>query len=151
MKVITQTRIHPLYALAVAKHGPTLTAAAELPEAQRLPQLTFHASGDLKASSVTMQYFAEWLSGKPDTGGRVVIDATGLKGSYDFGLLWEPVEYGASSAVGGTGQPAGSNTADEGKSPLFTAIQGQLGLKLEPRKAPVEVLVIDHVEPPSPN
>lgn len=151
MKVRTETRVLPVYALTVAKHGPNLTSAAELPETHKLPQLTFHASGDLKASSVTMRYFAEWLSGKPDTGDRVVIDATGLKGSYDFGLLWEPVEYGTSSAVAGVSQPAGSTTTDEGKPPLFTAIQGQLGLKLEPRKAPVEVLVIDYVEQPSPN
>lgn len=151
MKVRTETRVLPVYALAVAKHGLNLTPAAELPEAHRLPQLIFHASGDLKASSVTMQYFAEWLSGKPDTGDRVVIDATGLEGSYDFGLLWEPVEYGTSSAVAGVSQPAGSTTTEGGKPPLFTAIQEQLGLKLEPRKAPVEVLVIDHVEQPSPN
>jgi uncharacterized protein (TIGR03435 family) len=151
MKVRTETRVLPVYALAVAKHGLKLTPAAELPETHRLPQLTFHASGDLKASSVTMQFFTEWLSGKPDTGGRVVIDATGLKGSYDFGLLWEPVESGNSSAVAGVSQPAGSSTTEGGKPLLFTAIQEQLGLKLEPRKAPVEVLVIDHVEQPSPN
>jgi hypothetical protein len=46
---------------------------------------------------------------------------------------------------------AGSTTTERGKPPLFTAIQEQLGLKLEPRKAPVEMLVIDHVEQPSPN
>jgi bla regulator protein BlaR1 len=151
MKVRTEARVLPVYALAVARHGLKLTPAAELPETHRLPQLSFHASGDLRASSVTMEYFAEWLSGKPDTGGRVVIDATGLKGSYDFGLLWEPVDYGTSSAVAGVSQPAGSTTTEGGKPPLFTAIQEQLGLKLEPRKAPVEVLVIDHVEQPSPN
>ena len=150
MKARTEMRVLPVYALVVAKRGVNLTAAAALPEAHRLPQLTFHASGDLKASSVTMQYFAEWLSGKPDTGDRVVIDATGLKGSYDFGLLWEPAEYSASSAVAGAIQP-GSTTTESRKPSLFTAIQEQLGLKLEPRKAPVEVLVIDHVEQPSPN
>jgi bla regulator protein BlaR1 len=98
-----------------------------------------------------MQYFAEWLSGKPDTGGRVVIDDTGLKGAYDFALLWEPVEYGASGGAASARQAAGSTTTDEGKPSLFTAIQEQLGLKLETRKGPVEVLVIDQVEQPSPN
>jgi uncharacterized protein (TIGR03435 family) len=98
-----------------------------------------------------MQFFAEWLSGKPDTGGRVVIDATGPKGSYDFGLLWEPVESGNSSAVAGVSQPAGSSTTEGGKPLLFIAIREQLRLKLDPHRAPVEVLVIDHVEQPSSN
>jgi uncharacterized protein (TIGR03435 family) len=150
MKVSTERQQLPVYALVVAKRGVKLSRAAELPEGHRLPQLVFHASGDLKASSVTMQDFAVWLSGKPDTGDRVVIDTTGLKGSYDFGLLWEPVEYGARSAVA-AGQPSSSTLNEGGKPPLFTAIQEQLGLKLEPRKAPVEVLVINQVEQPSPD
>jgi len=150
MKVTTERQQLPVYALAVAKGGVKLARAAELPEGHKLPQLVFHASGDLKASSVTMQDFAVWLSGKPDTGDRVVIDTTGLQGSYDFSLLWEPVEYGARSAVA-AGQPSSTTLNEEGKPPLFTAIQEQLGLKLEPRKAPVEVLVINQVEQPSPD
>ena len=151
MKVTTEKMLLPVYALAIGKHGAKLSPAAELPEGHKLPQLIFHASGDLKASSVTMQDFAVWLSGKSDTGNRVVIDSTGLKGSYDFGLLWEPVEYGATGAIAGAGQPAGSTSSESGKPPLFTAIQEQLGLKLEPRKAPVEVLVISDLEQPSPD
>jgi uncharacterized protein (TIGR03435 family) len=150
MKVRTEMRELPVYALEVAEHGPKLPLAAELPEAHRLPQLIFHASGDLKASSVTMRDFAEWLSGKSDTGDRVVIDATGLDGSYDFGLLWEPAGS-PPAAVTSTSQPAGSTTSIDGKPSLFTAIQEQLGLKLKPSKAPVEVLVIESVEQPSPN
>lgn len=151
MKVRTETRVLPVFALVVAKNGTKLIPAAELPEMRRMPQLTFHASGDLKASSVTMRDFAEWLSGKQDTSNRVVVDATGLDGSYDFGLLWQPVGYGTSNAIASVGQSTGATTTDEGKPPLLTAIQEQLGLQLKPRKALVEVLVIDHVEQPSPN
>jgi uncharacterized protein (TIGR03435 family) len=68
---------------------------------------------------------------------RPVLDQTGLTGSYDYAL-----EYARdpSAAVGDTAAPS-----------LFTAIQEQLGLKLESRKGMIEVLVIDHVEKPSAN
>jgi uncharacterized protein (TIGR03435 family) len=99
-----------------------------------------------------MAFFAGWLSGKQDTGERVVIDETGLKGSYDFALQWSPVENGNASGAANAGQqPANVPAIGGDKPPLLTAIQEQLGLKLLSRKAPVEVLVIEHVEQPSPN
>jgi len=85
---------------------------------------------------------------------RPVLDQGGLKGNYDFTLQWTSDQNLAPLFKG----PADGNRATEnaprsessGPS-LFTAIQQQLGLKLEPTKAPVEVLVIDHVERPSEN
>ncbi len=68
------------------------------------------------------------------TAGRLVLDQTGLKGAYDFTLKWE------SERLTGSDSP-----------PFFTAIQEQPGLRLVPSKASVEVIVIDHVEPPSEN
>ena len=64
-----------------------------------------------------------------------MVDQTGLGGSYDFALKWTPEQLVAPDAA-----PS-----------LFTAIQEQLGLRLVPSKAQVEVIVIDHIEPPSPN
>jgi bla regulator protein blaR1 len=66
--------------------------------------------------------------------GSAVVDKTRLKGTFDFNLHWTAVASG------------NSNAAD---SPLFTAIEQQLGLKLEPQNAPMEVLVIDHIEKPA--
>ena len=66
--------------------------------------------------------------------GRAVIDRTGLSGSFDLELQWAPEQ-----------------TADASGPSIFTAIQEQLGLKLESQRAPVEVLVIDSVERPSPD
>jgi len=63
--------------------------------------------------------------------GRKILDRTGLTGAYDLTLKWDPTDATGPS--------------------LFTAIQEQLGLKLESTKAPVEVLVIDHIERPSEN
>ena len=69
--------------------------------------------------------------------GRIVIDRTGLTGYYDITLKWTP---------------DGSATSDPSAPPdLFTALEEQLGLKLVATKAPVDVLVVDHVERPSEN
>jgi uncharacterized protein (TIGR03435 family) len=62
---------------------------------------------------------------------RPVIDQTGLKGRYDFTLEWTPDNV-----------PPGDATAPS----LFTAVQEQLGLKLESRKAPVEIIIVDSAE-----
>lgn len=75
--------------------------------------------------------------------GRVVINKTGLTGRYDLTLRWTPDDAPAPSTEGSPDPNAPPN--------LFTAIQEQLGLKLENGKAPVAVLVIDHVEKPSEN
>src|SRR5581483_5451464 len=127
-----------------------MKARTETQELQ-MPQLIFHASGDLKASSVSMAFFAGWLSGRPDTSDRVVIDTTGLNGSYDFALKWTPVELGSPPGGADANQQPGTPPLSDTGPSLFTAIQEQLGLKLEPEKGPVPVLVIDHIEQPSPN
>jgi uncharacterized protein (TIGR03435 family) len=87
--------------------------------------------------------------------GHNVVDRTGLTGKYDFTLQWTPEEGESpmlSNASGGTpsGQPAPPLPDPNGPS-LATALEEQLGLKLESKKGPVEVIVIDHVERPSGN
>jgi uncharacterized protein (TIGR03435 family) len=93
-----------------------------------------------------LAHFARWMGfvvlAKP------VNDKTGLEGKFDFDLTWTPDE----SQFAGMGIRV-PQAADNPSAPpeLFTAIQEQLGLKLEPQKIPAEVLVIDHVERPSEN
>ena len=79
---------------------------------------------------------------------RPVIDHTGLQGRWDFILKWTPDESQFSGM--GVKVPPLSDAADA-PPPLFTAIQEQIGLKLEATKAPVPVLVLDHIEKPSGN
>ena len=84
--------------------------------------------------------------------GQIVQDRTGLKGSYDFTLKWLfGPPSGGSSADGSGGQPVPSAPEPAGTPDLFTAMQKQLGLKLESTKGPVQIVVIDHVERPSAN
>ncbi len=132
------------YVLTVAKNGPKLTKSQGDPNG--LPGLFFHDLGALYVQNATMEDFTHLMQSAVLD--RPVVDQTGLQGRWNFVLKWTPDE----SQFGGLGMkvPPPSNAADA-PPPLFTAIQEQIGLKLEARKAPVEVLVLDHVEKPSPN
>jgi uncharacterized protein (TIGR03435 family) len=86
--------------------------------------------------------------------GRTVLDQTGLKGIYDLTLKWTPDQSTAAmnqSPPGAGPAPDNAPPPDTSGPSIFTAVQEQLGLKLESTKGPVEILVIDHVEQPSEN
>jgi uncharacterized protein (TIGR03435 family) len=96
----------------------------------------------MKETNTTMTEFTKALQYVLD---RPVVDHTGLTGRWDFRVQWTPDE----SQFGGmVPPPSGNPSAAPG---LFTAIQEQVGLKLELVKALAEVLVVDHVEKPSAN
>jgi len=78
---------------------------------------------------------------------RVVIDRTGLTGVFDFELMWTPApgEWVAPPLPGGAGAPPADGPS------LFTALNEQLGLKLESTRGPVEILVIDRAQMPTVN
>jgi uncharacterized protein (TIGR03435 family) len=111
----------------------------QLPNGQSVEErLFFGGSGgsvQLTVINHSIQELADTLSSMMD---RPTLDRTGLPGKFDFTMEYEkdPDARGYLSLVG----PA-----------MFTAFQEQLGLKLESIKAPVEVLVIDHIEKPSEN
>ena len=95
-----------------------------------------------------MEWFTEWLSRKL---GRVVTDQTGLQGEFDFAMDWAPDPEEGNPEY--TGMPPGAPLARVEKSgpSIFTALQEQLGLRLEAQRAPAETLIIDHVDRPSVN
>ena len=80
--------------------------------------------------------------------GRVVVDRTGLTGPYDLDLNWTPDQMPQGTLP--PGAPPLPPIDPNGPS-IFTALQEQLGLKLDSIKGPVDVLVIDRVEPPTPD
>jgi uncharacterized protein (TIGR03435 family) len=97
----------------------------------------------LGGRNVTIGFMADMLSQRVDLG-RPIVDATGLTGTFDFLLEFTPESKGPT--------PPGSNAAAEPEGPSFQqAVQDQLGLKLQPRKSSMEVIVLDHVEHPSEN
>jgi uncharacterized protein (TIGR03435 family) len=132
-----------VYALTVAKSGPKMTKSTS--EAA-MPGLFFRALGVLTVQNATMQDFAELMQSAVLD--RPVVDQTGLVGRWNFLLKWTPDD----SQFGGMGAkvPPPTDAADAPPN-LYTAIQEQLGLKLEATKAPAEVMVIDHAEKPSAN
>lgn len=127
-----ETRQLPIYALVVARSGPKF-GLREAPEVFGQNPFAGSGRGRLVGTEVNAAMLAKVLC---DAAGRSVQDQTGLKGAFDFKLEWAPDELSAG--------PEGA-AARTGAS-LFTAIQEQLGLKLEARKGPVEVLVIDRIE-----
>ena len=162
LKVHTEVRELPVLALVVAKGGPKLHEAKPgdtYPNGIKGfdgeaggPGLMHMGPGQLTAQGLPMSSVAQLLSQQL---GRTVHDKTGLTGKYDFTLQWTP-EVGGSPMMKGpdAGQqgPGGPpSPTDNGGPSIFTAIQEQLGLKLESQKGPVEVLIIDHVETPSEN
>jgi uncharacterized protein (TIGR03435 family) len=136
LRTHTEKREMGVYAITVAKGGPKLEKSKSDPNGsmsendndnggQRTMRMKNATTGDF---ALVMKYAAD----------RPVVDQTGLNGRYDFQLKW---------------------TIDDSKAPtdgtvapgLFTAVQEQIGLKLEPAKALVDVLVVDRVEWPAPN
>jgi uncharacterized protein (TIGR03435 family) len=155
LKYHMEKRELPVFVLALAKGGSKMTDVK--PEADGLGkggsgQLMGRA-GNVEAHGVKMELLASMLSNNV---GRPVVDKTGLSGQYTFTLAWAPDQGGAGggdhAGMMGSAGPAGPPPAgDPGGPSLFTALQEQLGLKLEPQKSIVDVVVIDHLEKPSEN
>jgi uncharacterized protein (TIGR03435 family) len=131
----TETRELPVYALIVAKGGPRLSAPEK--DGSWLNHGRDHI--EIEGFNNSVATLAEELSKEV---GRDVIDKTGISGRHKITLTWAP--------DAGANPEASSAAADTGPS-IFTALQEQLGLKLEPQKGPVAVLVIDHAEMPTQN
>jgi uncharacterized protein (TIGR03435 family) len=149
LKVHTESRQMPIYALVVARNGPKLQPShmecfdptgGVLPSAPNARPCGGFNRGptQMLGARNTMLGLAKTLS---KIVGRTVIDKTGINGAYDITLNWKPDELL---------QPDQDSAANESAS-LFTAIQEQLGLRLEAQKGPVDTLVIDSVNRASAN
>ena len=136
LKVHHETRELRVVALTVAKGGAKLTETK--PDSHNGSWTGLRSSrGKIEAQGATIKTLVGFLSSKSEIGGRLMIDDTGLSGKYDFELTWSPEDLAAHTEN------------DAGGPSLFAALQEQLGLKVEPKKSPVDCIVIDHVEMPS--
>lgn len=169
LKARLETREYPLFALVLAKQdgslGPslrrrivpcTLRAVGELGELfGPLPAVRTQCGGRtgpgmLLSTGATIGDLV-WALSRPELVpgvGRIVVDRTGLAGTFDIDLRWTP---DTAFTEGSQSAAAPSPSLDGNEPPLFTAIQEQLGLRLKRTKGPLDVLVIDHVERPTPN
>jgi uncharacterized protein (TIGR03435 family) len=132
LKVHQEMRELPVYDLVIGKGGLRMKEAAADEQSTGM-----YSGGKITAHATKVESLTYSLSG---TVGRIIVDTTGLGDKkFDFELKWTPDD-----------KRAADNAADAGPS-IFTALEEQLGLKLVPAKSPVEVVVIDHIERPSPN
>ncbi len=144
VQVHTETKIRPEYELIVTQDGPKFKESApKSAEADPGRGGMSINNNVMTANAVPISSLIYQLSGQLD---RTVIDKTGLKGEYDLHLKWTPEQAAMAGPDGG----AHAETNDTPPS-IFTALQEQLGLKLQPTKGPVETLVVDRAELPTEN
>jgi uncharacterized protein (TIGR03435 family) len=157
LKAHLETRELPIYELVVARAdrrlGPNMrmtatdcdaAIAAGIPPPRQPgeppPCGLMGGPARLIAGGATMQQVATNLSIRLE---RIVVDKTGLPGRYAFNLAWTP------DRMPDAPPPSGVPSIDPNGPSLVTAVQEQLGLKLQPAKGPVDVLIIDHIEHPT--
>jgi uncharacterized protein (TIGR03435 family) len=150
----------PIYSLIVAKNGPKIHAVdegdcPEVPTPQNpCRSLRTNQFGQMTGEKAPMGALAVILT---NFMGRIVVDKTGLKGSYSYVLNWTRYLQQAQSEGGpsptGVDRPISQTPFDPAsvQPAISTALEEQLGLKLESGKGPVETIVIDHLERPSQN
>jgi uncharacterized protein (TIGR03435 family) len=129
-------RDQPVYLLTIASSGPKLTPASTA----ETPPRKEEGRGHIEGFATPIGMLGSTLS---NTTHRIVIDKTGLTGKFDYTLNWDPSSTTLTADTNATTGSAGPS--------LFTAVQQQLGLRLESGKAAVDVLMIDHVDHQSPN
>ena len=130
VKIHWEMRDAPVYVLVTEKGGPKFQAHSDMP-GHGMNTRKSPVAVQMKGTDVPIEELASNLGNQL---GRFVTDETGLQGHYDFMLNWAP-----------------DPTAESNLPSLFTALREQLGLRLEPRKGSMKVLVIDQAEKPSEN
>ena len=149
LKFHHENRDIAVYALVVAKGGPKLQKSTGLdPNGAPLsPSLRFSGNARLDSQGTAISFLVEMLYHQL---GRSVVDKTGLTGNFDYSLRWTPEKDSASIGPGANeGDDERRSSSDESGPSLFTALNEQLGLRLELRKMPGEVVVIDQLNLPS--
>ncbi len=132
LKVNLGERALPVYALVVSKSGAKLAALPapkDKDEALHRDHSESSGNGHMVAKAISMDSFADFLTGQPDTGDRVVLNRTGLTGDFDLSLNW-------------TQDRGGGIPSDAGDPGLFTALEEQLGLELRPDKGAIPVVTV---------
>jgi uncharacterized protein (TIGR03435 family) len=154
IRVSYQAREIPVYALVIATGGSKLTKSTGpllLPGGGTQSYIKMDRSGQVEGINSSLDEFCAAAPGlMPEVGNRVVVNKTGLTGNYNWTLKWTPESTAQdfSGTNGGTPPPLGS---DDSAPNLFTALQEQLGLKLESQKGSVQTLVVDSIDRPTAN
>jgi uncharacterized protein (TIGR03435 family) len=143
LAVHRETKELPVYTLAVGKNGSKLQEAKE----DEKTDFTLGAAGGRLQRGFQKQGLAILVNMLANMLDSPVLDKTGLNGHYDFKLEWAP---DLPRRVDGSAPMLNGVTVESGPD-IFMALQEQLGLKLEKKKGPAEVLIVDHAEKASEN
>jgi uncharacterized protein (TIGR03435 family) len=136
LKSHIETKELPTFDLVVAKGGPKFQETPKMAAEDKRDSMSV-SNTEMTAYGVQMASLAKMLESQVE---RNVTDKTDLKGNYDMHLKWRREEDGPTSGA-----------ADDLAPSVYTALQEQLGLKLQPSRGPVDTLVIDHIEEPTEN
>jgi len=148
LKVHHETKELSMYDLVIARGGSKLKDAdpndsyangIKGVDGKARPGMMRIGMGEMTAQGVPVSNLANYLAQLLH---KQVVDKTGLTGKYDISMKWQPDDMPAESR-----EATGADSAPS----IFTALQEQLGLKLEAVKGPVDTIVVDHVEMPSEN
>ena len=133
----------PVYTLSTAKAGAKISINQEKTETNGV---IFRGPGSVLLNNLTMDEFSKMLQNNAVD--RPVVNQTGLSGKYTFSLVWTP-----ETALAAAPNPNALASADRADVPpdVFTAVQQQLGLKLDAARVRIDTLVVDKVEKPSDN
>lgn len=142
-----ETKDLVIYTLVIAKNGPKLQDA----KPGETSSLGLGENGNSRSITAQARSIADFAQKLSVALGCPVLDKTGLAGEYDFKLDWAPDDIEAKSPSTGAPNNPPAASPDSIAASIFAAIQEQLGLKLVAGKAPVEVIVIDHIERPTAN
>lgn len=152
MAVHHETRELPIYVLTVAKSGSKLKPSAPDDPAATTPRRRgmMGRPGGITATDMQLSMLIPMLARQL---GRPIIDKTGLTGNYDYTLDYTNDRGTLPPPAGGApaAPPSAPPPPEQSGPDIFTAMQEQLGLKLESSKGPVDVIIIDHIERPSEN
>jgi uncharacterized protein (TIGR03435 family) len=154
LTVHKETRVLPIYELVIAKDGPKLEETkggdsdGKRPEGVMRQGMMVMGPGSLSGQGLPMTSLITLLSRQLS---RTILDKTGLTGRYDIALHWASDEGSMSPMPPGDAHAAPPQALESTGPSIFTALQEQLGLKLQSTKGPVETVVIDRVERPSEN
>jgi uncharacterized protein (TIGR03435 family) len=143
-----EQKIMPAYALVLGKFGPKLQPSeTDLLSGQRcVPGQGQPDQRHVECRHITLALLADYLQELAPRDFMVpVVDQTGLKGAYDFKLDWTPTASPTAAAPSAENAPATAPPVEAGPT-IFDAVQLQLGLKLESKRLPLPIIVVDHVE-----
>jgi len=152
LRIRHETKVLPVFDLALAGNGPEIAKDETTDGSCRITDVGPGKGRWMEVQFCDFNMFAGLLSAIPELRSRVLVDKTGLHGRYNFKLHWTPEK------PPGMPKPAGDGQIDQNATPsdpygpsFFTALREELGLKVALGQAPVDVIVIEHIERPTPN